>query len=69
MGQQQPKESDAVIGPEKVQKARINAQGNAKWDDLPEVDRTGAKFMNEHDVNPAYAKGGTGKQANPGIPT
>lgn len=31
-------------------------------------DRAGAKFGNEHEVNPAYGKGGSGKQSNPGKP-
>lgn len=32
-------------------------------------DRVGAKFGNEHDVNPAYSKGGTGAKGNTGKPT
>ena len=31
-------------------------------------DRVGAKFEEPHAVNPAYAKGGSGKQGNPGKP-
>ena len=33
-----------------------------------EKNRVGAKFGNEHDVNPAYGRGGSGKQGNPGKP-
>lgn len=35
----------------------------------PLKDRRGAKFGNEHDVNPSYAKGGKGGSGNPGIPS
>lgn len=52
----------------KVQNTRIQAQGDAKWDDIPEVDRVVAKFQNEHSVNDAYAKGGAGSKGNPGRP-
>lgn len=31
-------------------------------------DRTGAKFQNEHGVNPAYGQGGTGSKGNSGKP-
>jgi hypothetical protein len=31
-------------------------------------DRVGAKFGNEHEVNPAYARGGSGSKGNPGKP-
>jgi len=35
----------------------------------PVKNRYGAKFGNEHDVNPLYGKGGKGaKQSNPGRP-
>lgn len=69
MGQNQPKESDVVMNAEKVQKIRTNATGNAKWDDLPEVDRANAKFQAGSAMVQNPKATGTGSKGNPGIPT
>lgn len=60
MGQNQPKND----GPEKTEEG-VGSPHNHH--DLK--DRTGAKFGNEHDVNPAYAGGGAkGNKGEPGRP-
>ena len=59
MGWNQPKESEG---------SRTEATGNQRFKPVNQVDRVGAKFEDPHAVNPAYAKGGSGKQGNPGKP-
>ena len=60
MGQQQYKNE----GSEKAEEATGSPHNT---NDLK--DRTGAKFGNEHDVNPAYGQGGNkGGRGNPGKP-
>jgi hypothetical protein len=59
MGQLQPKESEGK---------RDNAVGDLNVSPSNLKDRVGAKFEQQNAVNPAYAKGGSGKQGNPGKP-
>lgn len=68
MGQMQNKESDGLHTPAQVQKSRQQAQGDALWDDLPAVDRTGAKFQANSPMVSNPNATGTGKQGNPGKP-
>ena len=44
------------------------AFGNQRFNPVQQKDRVGAKFEQQNAVNPAYAKGGSGKQENPGRP-
>lgn len=59
MGQEQPRNKEGM---------GTQATGNQRFNPVQQKDRVGAKFGNEHDVNPAYARGGSGKQGNPGKP-